>query len=603
MKMGTSFFIPLSFCLMPRPYKICILLILLISWSASIASAQAESYEELTKALSKAREVNDYPMLAEAYFDLAIYEEMQNKNLEKSFEQLSRSLDYYELSKDSLGITTCKFNIARQLLNNEMYEDAYTRLQELQDYHKSESDASSLAKLDLQRYRYFLEKLEMDSCEMILNRLADYFDDYVDYELKMDYLPMKVSYHELLKDYKQALLDADACVSVSKTNTSDLKMAECLIVRGRIHLKLRQYASALADFKESHGLLRNIPYSKGRLEIYRLMSESFSQLDMQVLAYENISKYAALQDSILNERRILAVNNLKYKYESREKATAIKLLEKDKELVQKSNDQQRRALVVLGISFLGLLLGIYYIVRFYSDKIKNARIIESQNQRINQQKIKELEDEMQINSMQSMIAGQEVERERIAKDLHDSLGGLLSTIKLQVDKIHLSDDKGDRIPEVTKATDLLDVAVSEVRTISQDLQPGALKRLGLVPAINDLVNRYQSNSGPEISFQHYGIPTELDQNFALSIYRIVQEILNNALKHAEATEIFVQLNKEDDALVIHVEDDGKGFDPDQKFKSMGLANIRSRVNYLKGSMEIDSREGLGTSFLIHLGIR
>ena len=86
----------------------------------------------------------------------------------------------------------------------------------------------------------------------------------------------------------------------------------------------------------------------------------------------------------------------------------------------------------------------------------------------------------------------------------------------------------------------------------------------------------------------------------MGIYRIVQEILNNAIKHAQASEIFVQLNKEDDNIVIHIEDDGIGFDPNKKYKSMGLANIRSRVNYLRGSIDIDSRIGEGTSFLIHL---
>jgi signal transduction histidine kinase len=560
-------------------------------------------YEKLTHALDEARDKNDYPLLAQAYYDLAMYEETINNNLELSFQQLSRSLDYYELSRDSVGISDCKFNIARQLLDNGMYDEAYARLQELQTYYINDSDASNLAKLDLQRYRFFFEKLEMDSCEVILNRLSDYFELNEDYDLRADYLPLKVSYHELLKDYKQALSDADACVVASLNNKNELDRATCLISRGRIHLRLEQYTSALKDFNNSHRVLRTIPYSTGRLEIYKLMSETYKQIALPDLAYNYIAKYSALQDSILNERRIIAVNNLTYKYESREKATAITLLEKDKELVQRSNDQQRRALMVLGISFLGLLLGIYYIVKFYSDKIKNARIIESQNQRINQQKIKELEDELQINSMQSMIAGQEVERERIAKDLHDSLGGLLSTIKLQVERIPGSASGASRSPELNKATDLLDVAVSEVRTISQDLQPGALKRLGLVPAINDLVNRYQSSTGPEISFQHYGIPSVMDQNLALSIFRIVQEILNNAIKHAEASEIFVQLNKDEEALVIHIEDDGKGFDPNKKYKSMGLENIRSRVNYLKGSLEIDSRKGIGTSFIIHIDVK
>ena len=92
----------------------------------------------------------------------------------------------------------------------------------------------------------------------------------------------------------------------------------------------------------------------------------------------------------------------------------------------------------------------------------------------------------------------------------------------------------------------------------------------------------------------------LDQNFALSIYRIIQEILNNAIKHAQASEIFVQLNIQGDDMVVNVEDDGIGFDPERKYTSMGLENIRSRVNYLKGTLDIDSRKGQGSSFFIHV---
>ena len=86
----------------------------------------------------------------------------------------------------------------------------------------------------------------------------------------------------------------------------------------------------------------------------------------------------------------------------------------------------------------------------------------------------------------------------------------------------------------------------------------------------------------------------------MGIYRIVQEIFNNAIKHAKASEIFVQLNGEGDDIVIHIEDDGIGFDANKKYKSMGLENIKSRVNYLQGTIDIDSRIGQGTSFIIHL---
>jgi len=581
-------------------YILFFLFLASVSGSAKGQLADSKPYEELLEALATARAENDHEALSIAYYELAIFEEKQNNNPERSFEMLSRSLEYYKLTQDSIGIVACNFLIAKQLLRNGMHGDAYDLMEELKTYYSGSLDLPSTAKLELLRYRYFFERLEVDSCESILNRLDAYFEEFSDTEIEYDYLYQKVTYYELLKDYKQALTEANTCVERSRLSTDATSQAKCLLGRGKIYLRLDEVSAAISNFKASSELLSEIPYSAERLETYRYLADCYRQQYSTALALEYVTRYAKLQDSILNENRVIAVNNITYKYESKEKETEIILLEKDKELVEKSIGQQKRALVILGLSIFGLLLGMYHVIRFYREKINNSKIIESQNQKINQQKIRELQDELQINSMRSMITGQEVERERIAKDLHDSLGGLLSTIKLRVDNIkgNLSEDRG--LSEVTKATDLLDIAVSEVRNISQDLQPGALKRLGLVPSIYDLINRYRGENSPEITFEHFGIPPDLEQNFSLSIFRIIQEILNNAIKHAQATEIFIQLNREGKDIVINIEDDGVGFDPDKKYESMGLENIKSRINILKGSLEIDSRPYEGTSFVIHV---
>lgn len=579
-------------------HKTIIKLLLLIGFTLKLSTGfTQDSYQQLKDSLDVAREANDYSALAQAYYDIAIYEEKVNQNPELAFEQISRSLEYYELIKDSIGLMHCKYHIARQLFNNGMEEDAFNRIQELMPYYTRQKNERELALLHLQEYRYYFDKVEVDSCSVKLLKLQDYFKNNDDLSLELEYLYHKVSFNELLQNYDQAFINAELCVTKSKELGDNLALAKCLKSRGQIALKRKEVYRALFDLQSALQYLNSVPYSQTRLVIYNLISECYNSLDNYKRAYQYKEHYAALQDSILNERRIIAVNNLSYKYESQEKATEIMSLEKDKIFVEQSNQQQKRALVILGITLAGLLLGIYYIIRFYTDKIKSSKIIEEQDRKINQQKINELQDKIQINSMQSMIAGQEVERERIAKDLHDSLGGLLSTIKLQIGNLGQADDQN---PDLQKATNLLDVAVSEVRTISQDLQPGALKRLGLVPAINDLVNRYQSSNGPDITFQHFDLPTNISQTFAMGIYRIVQEILNNAIKHAKSTEIFIQLNMEGKDLVIHIEDDGIGFNPDQKFKSMGLENIKSRVNYLKGSIDIDSRINEGTSFIIHI---
>lgn len=136
-------------------------------------------------------------------------------------------------------------------------------------------------------------------------------------------------------------------------------------------------------------------------------------------------------------------------------------------------------------------LSIYFIVKFYDQRITTTRIITEQKEEINQQHIRELEDSVKMSSMRSVIEGQEIERERIAKDLHDSLGGLLSTIKLQFDYVRSKNQELSAQKEYSKAHALLDTAVEEVRTISRNLQPGSLQNLGLVPAIKDLINRFE----------------------------------------------------------------------------------------------------------------
>jgi len=200
-----------------------------------------------------------------------------------------------------------------------------------------------------------------------------------------------------------------------------------------------------------------------------------------------------------------------------------------------------------------------------------------------------------------MINGEERERERIAKDLHDSLGGLLSTVKLQFDNFKAKINGHHHIEQYTKASNLLDDAVEEVRSISRNLQPTALKRLGLVPAIKDLINRFDDPDMPEIYFQTYDVASDINELTALSIYRVVQELLTNSLKYAQAKEILLQLNGENDELYLQYEDDGIGFDVDNPpKKGMGLDNIFSRINYLKGQIQMDSKPGEGISVIARI---
>ena len=581
-------------------FRTFILYTLLFLVQASLFGQSTDLYKAYVDELNLARKTKDFHQLASSYYKLALYEEQKNRNFERSFEYLSRALEYYKVTNDTTGMYDTEYHIARQLLENGMYNDALDELLDLKVYYLGKDDQLKLAEVELQLFKLYLERLDVEKAKSALDFIGVQLQNLEAPDLTIKYLIGQIQYYELMKAYDQALELSNLCFEKSAASGNEEDKANCLASRGDIYLKYEMYDVAILDYLSSLTYLELVPFSKKRLSVYENLSNCYKAMDSLENALYFTTRYAALQDSILNENRVIAVNNITYKYESRQKSTEIKLLEREKAIAEESNQQQKRALIVLGL-VLGLLtIGIYYIVRFYNEKINTARIIEEQNEKINQQKITELKDRIQINSMKSMIEGQEVERERIAKDLHDSLGGLLSTIKLQVDnirnKVNGHVDQGD----IDTATNLLDTAVGEVRTISQNLQPGALSRLGLIPAVNDLVNRYNSGYGPEIDFQHFEIPMKLDTTISLGIYRIVQEILNNAIKHASAQEILVQLNRQENDIIIHIEDDGVGFNQDTVKKGMGLENIRSRVNYLKGIIEIDSRQDEGTSFIIRI---
>ncbi|MDX1684020.1 MAG: sensor histidine kinase [Saprospiraceae bacterium] len=287
------------------------------------------------------------------------------------------------------------------------------------------------------------------------------------------------------------------------------------------------------------------------------------------------------------------------RYESDKKQKAILDLEGEKRLEEIRSRRSNLTNYALLISFLAVLVAAYLIINFYQQKLASNEIITSQKEQINQQKFIELRDKMQIESMQSMMKGQEFERERVAKDLHDSLGGMLSAIRLRFDGLLQEGNKVD-VSEFNNITDLIDDACQEVRNISNNLQPGALEQLGLIEALTDLINKYERSGQTEIHFQHYGVMgnSKLDTFTSLNIYRIVQELINNSLKHAQAKEILVQLHRDNGQLVVMVEDDGKGYDPSEVDEGMGSENVRSRANFLDAELNIESSEGEGTSTMI-----
>ena len=235
-------------------------------------------------------------------------------------------------------------------------------------------------------------------------------------------------------------------------------------------------------------------------------------------------------------------------------------------------------IIVATIIFIVFITGLFLFVFHY-----RKRIIMHEN-------------EKQLLALNSILKGQEEERSRMAKDLHDGVGGMLSGIKL-----NLSSMKGNMIIQekdaqlFNKSITQLDNAIAEMRRVAHNMMPEALIKFGLSEAIQDYCDGINESHTVVMKFTAIGQSGPLEKSIEVILYRIVQELSNNAIKHAEAKNIFIQLSQHPKGLSLVVEDDGKGFDTHQITKGAGLQNVQSRVDYLKGHFTIESETGKGTS--------
>lgn len=308
-----------------------------------------------------------------------------------------------------------------------------------------------------------------------------------------------------------------------------------------------------------------------------------------------LEDYTQLKDSLRSAEIEGNLAKLQVQYETEKKEQALRIQEL--ELSQKTQERN----ILLASTILLALLAVSIFLS-YRQRLRTNHQLNAQAAEIQAQKIRQLEQDNQLLSLNSMIEGQESERMRIAQDLHDGIGGLLTSVKAHFYAIQEQVEKLQKLNIYQKTNELIDEACIEVRRISQNMMPRALQLLGLKGAIEDLATQLRQKD-LDCELEIIGLQEEPDRTRANMIFRIVQELCNNISKHAGATKVFIQLLQHGNELSLIVEDDGKGFDLNQasgRSASLGLKNIESRVRFLEGSWDIDSVPGEGTTVMIRI---
>lgn len=364
---------------------------------------------------------------------------------------------------------------------------------------------------------------------------------------------------------------------------------------------LAQIYSKMGTPDTSNTLLQNAlqkldTVNKPQLKLY--LFSALSKINAESEKYENAYTYkveeTVLRDSINSERmqRNIAELEVKFDTEKKERKIAEQDLQLEKEARQKNQ-------ILLGLFALGIILIVSLL--FFRKRLDDQRTIAAQKQEIQQQEITDLKQKNKLLALNSMIEGQEAERLRIAKDLHDSLGGLLSTVKAHFTSIQKQIEELEKLNITEKTNELIDEACIEVRRISHNMMPHALSISGLTGAIEDIASNLK-DEGYEVTVEISNMPENIEKTREVMIYRLVQEITSNIRKHAEAKSVLIQMLGFQDEINVIIEDDGKGFDLDKaKVKGgLGLKSINSRVDFLDGSIHWDTNPGQGTSLTINI---
>ena len=527
--------------------------------------------------------------MADFHADLTNYEEAQNWYLEV--------LDELRIQKDSIGISAVLMTIAEMFLQQDQYDRAEEYLLEALEMTRVQNLRIRNAMAKTQLAKIFIHNNQYNDARDNLLFASEIFVS-VKQQSRLGRAKMllaEVSIAE--KKFELAIDYYNECIQIYE-NTNDFEgRLSAKIGRANVYALNKKPDRAIKEINLVLDEVQTRQTPNLEMEAYEILSDCYSAQGHYREAYFYQDKYQEIRNRLFNKQRSEALNNTDKKYNIALKEKEILSLQ-NHQILQESKISRAR-LINLGLILAGVFFAILAFI--YFQYYKNSKLIGLQRRELDAQKIKTLEKENRLAKVQSMMQGQEYERERIAKDLHDGLGGLLSTIKIQFDGLEEEDKDLEESHQFQKTTQLLDEACDEVRRIAHNMVPEIITQLGLIEALEDLTISLK-RKGLKIHLQTFNLETDLDEEFEKTIYRIVQELFSNIIKHAKATEVIVQLIEREEKIELIVEDNGEGFEYSDEAAGMGIRNIRSRIDFYNGEYNLESEIGEGVTVTITLPI-
>lgn len=496
---------------------------------------------------------------------------------------LTESSSYFEESRDELNAAKCYSNISaafaelgnfsKAIEYNEKAMDVFVRqnliqfqlitLPNLAAQHLKNGDTLKAINNNLEAEKLALSMNNKRSLSIIYNNLGSVYLDSDPVKARK-YLEKAIA----LKDE----LNLKNGIEVSQGNL------------GYLHLKNKEFNTALGYYE----LVETQVNGEQLVYAYEQIKKCYEGLKDYQQALQYSEKARLLNDSLLNAENQKVFSEIQTRYETEKKEKEIlELQSMNLEVDNKRIRNQNLLLIVLGILVLSVILA-YYLIKRNNRRQKTERI----------KLLQQLKDQ-ELKGIDDIVEAQEEERQRIANELHDNLGSRMATLKLLLNDVKNKPEE-ERDQEFGQLQTLVDETYREVRKIAHENNTGALITSGLIPSMKAVAAQISGKNGLQVKVININVAQRVKNNIEIQVFRILQELLTNTIKHAKATELTIQFSDDENELNVMLEDNGKGFDTKETHYGFGLTNIERRIENLNGNLVIDSSPGYGTTIIISI---
>lgn len=574
------------------------ILSILNKYEASIAAAHSALLYGRDDKKWREREVNIYHAMAQSFYYLGKYDSCawyryKALNIVESTPNISLQLQMRAYG----SILQFWMNAHEDIQNDRFIQQLMQHINTIEQKALVAKDSVMLVSVYFQKEAYYENIQKRDSSRYYCRRVVELgkrvkvTPSYIVASL----LNMSISYLQENNPRAALPIIEQAVKEMPEPNkASNRYFVFSRFALGEVWYQLKDYDQAIRILEPALKMADEIHMFAYSDYAHKILAKTFDAAHKTDKAALHWRLYSDIRDSLNKDKKMELVYNVEMRY---------RIADKERELAQKElwiarNESRLKAqrYLIGGILSGTLLIILLSLLLYRNNKHK---------QKLQAEKIRNLHQELQISSLQAMIAGEEKERSRIARELHDGLGGTLAAIRTRLSYVFRKlDTRGEACSDFAETLQLLEEASVELRKTAHNLMPEILLREGLAKASLLFCERVRKGHMLEINTEIWGEVRRLPKDFELTAYRIIQELIHNTLKHARATQALVQIVFHDSLLCITVEDNGTGIPGEswQQLDGMGLKTIEERVKSLNGQIDIASSPGKGTSVYIELNI-